>query len=378
MNVTVICDLLGEPNNGTTIATLNFIRHLKSKGHRVTVVSSDKVTDGAENRYVVPTINFGPFNAALKRNGVLLAKADKHILTKAIEEADAVHIQFPFALGAAGAKLAQKMHKPVTASFHCQAENVTSHIGMMNFRPANRLTYKIFYRRVYRYCDIVHYPTRFIREVFEKETRPTDGLVISNGVNDVFFAPRPVRRTTDKFTILCTGRYSKEKAQSVLIEAAAASAHKDDLKLIFAGDGPYKKRLIKKAEKLRLDSEFHFYSREELLDVLHAADLYVHTALMEIEAISCMEAIASGLVPVICDSERSATRFFAVDENNLFHKNDAGDLARKIDFWYENRDLIKAYKEKYAEMRRSFSQSVCMEKMEEMLESAIDKHKEAT
>ena len=121
MNVTVICDVLGEPNNGTTIATLNFIRHLKSKGHRVTVVSSDKVTDGAENRYVVPTINLGPFNAALKRNGVLLAKADKHILTKAIEEADAVHIQFPFALGAAGAKLAQKMHKPVTASFHCQA-----------------------------------------------------------------------------------------------------------------------------------------------------------------------------------------------------------------------------------------------------------------
>ena len=84
MNVTVICDVLGEPNNGTTIATLNFIRHLKSKGHRVTVVSADKVTDGAENRYVVPTINFGPFNAALKRNGVLLAKADKHILTKAI------------------------------------------------------------------------------------------------------------------------------------------------------------------------------------------------------------------------------------------------------------------------------------------------------
>ncbi|MFR1983825.1 MAG: glycosyltransferase [Christensenellaceae bacterium] len=40
--------------------------------------------------------------------------------------------------------------------------------------------------------------------------------------------------------MLCTGRYSKEKAQSVLIEAAAASAHKDDLKLIFAGDGPYK------------------------------------------------------------------------------------------------------------------------------------------
>lgn len=33
MNITIICDVLGEANNGTSLAAFNLIRHLKSKGH---------------------------------------------------------------------------------------------------------------------------------------------------------------------------------------------------------------------------------------------------------------------------------------------------------------------------------------------------------
>ena len=77
MNVTIICDVLGEPNNGTTIATLNLIHYLTDKGHRVKIVSADADTTGKENYYTVPALNLGPFNAALKRNGVRLAKSDK-------------------------------------------------------------------------------------------------------------------------------------------------------------------------------------------------------------------------------------------------------------------------------------------------------------
>lgn len=378
MNITIICDVLGEPNNGTTIATLNLIRYLTDKGHNIKIVSADSDKAGKENYYTVPALNLGPFNAALKRNGVQLAKADKKILAQAIRNADVVHIQFPFSLGTAGAKLAKRMNKPLTASFHCQAENVTSHIGMMNVPFANRLTYKVFYRNVYRYCDKIHYPTAFIREVFERETTSTTGEVISNGVNDAFFAERPPKRFSEKFTILCTGRYSKEKAQNVLIKAAEKCAHKEDIRLIFAGDGPYKKRLRRQAKKAGVDCEFKLFSRQELLEVLHGADLYVHTALVEIEAIACMEAIAGGLVPVICNSERSATRYFALDERNLFKKNDAKDLAAKIDFWYENEALKEEYTQKYQAMRESFSQKACMEQMEQMLLSAIEEHEKVS
>lgn len=376
MNVTIVCDVLGEPNNGTTIATLNLIRHLKNSGHRVNVVSADETSAEGENNYVVPTLHLGKFaDSVLRRNGVSLAKADEEVLKDAIRDADVVHIQIPFFLGTAGTRIARSMNKPVTASFHCQAENVTSHIGMMNFPPANKLTYKVFYRNVFRHIDKIHYPTRFIREVFEKEVGPTNGEVISNGVNDAFFDLSRRENREGKFTVVCTGRYSKEKAQDALIKAVSRSAHRENIRVVFAGDGPRKKRLMRLAESAGVDCAFAFFTREQLTKQLSEADLYVHTAIIEIEAISCMEAIASGLVPVICNSERSATRFFALDDNNLFRKNDAEDLARKIDFWYEHPELKKQYSEKYANLRAEFSQEACMQRMEKMLLDAIGEHK---
>ena len=42
MKITIICDVLGRENNGTTIAAMNLIRSLKSKGHDVTVVCPDE------------------------------------------------------------------------------------------------------------------------------------------------------------------------------------------------------------------------------------------------------------------------------------------------------------------------------------------------
>lgn len=41
MKITIVCDVLGEENNGTTIAAMNLIRSLKAKGHNVTVVCPD-------------------------------------------------------------------------------------------------------------------------------------------------------------------------------------------------------------------------------------------------------------------------------------------------------------------------------------------------
>ena len=38
VKITIVCDVLGEENNGTTIAAMNLIRSLKAKGHNVTVV----------------------------------------------------------------------------------------------------------------------------------------------------------------------------------------------------------------------------------------------------------------------------------------------------------------------------------------------------
>lgn len=374
MLVTVVCDVLGEANNGTTIAALNLIRSLRQKGHRVRVVSADKSRAGQPDNFVLPTRSFGIFNGYVAKNGVSLARPVRETLEAAIDGADVVHAIVPFALGHAAAKICREKGIPITAGFHCQAENFSNHIFLMNARLVNRCIYWFFYRRMYRYCTCVHYPTQFICDVFERATHPTNHYVISNGVSRDFSpvpTPKP-QALKDKFVVLSTGRYSREKAQHVLIDAVALSRHKDKIQLVLAGKGPLEEKLRARAEKRGiLPPIFGFHPRQELLELLNYADLYVHPAVIEIEAIACLEAIACGLVPVIADSPRSATRNFALRPENLFRFNDPRDLAARMDAWLEHPELRAACSRDYLGYARQFDFDRCMDAMEEMLLDAV-------
>ena len=101
--------------------------------------------------------------------------------------------------------------------------------------------------------------------------------------------------------------------------------------------------------------------------MINCADLYVHPAEIEIEAISCLEAITCGLVPIISNSPRSATRFFALDEKNLFRCNNSTDLAEKIDWWLSHPEEKAERSREYLGYTKQFDQDVCMDKMEQML-----------
>lgn len=375
MTITVVCDVLGKENNGTTIAAMNLIRSLKAKGHTVRVVCPDEERKGREGFFVVPVYNLYFLNNYIKKNGVALAKPVRSILSEAIRGADVVHVMIPFALGRAALRIAREYGIPVTAGFHCQAENFLSHLFLMNSPLAAKLLYKNFYNGFYKYVDAVHYPTQFICDVFENEVGPTPHWVISNGVGKSF-RPKTGKRYEkggdEPFTIVFTGRYSKEKSHKVLLDAVARSKYAKRIRLILAGAGPLEDKLREYAAKtLPVQPEFRFFPRDELIDVLQNADLYVHPAEIEIEAIACLEAISCGLVPVIANSPRSATRNFALEEKNLFDYNDPDSLARRIDWWLDHPEERKRSAELYAGMTAVFDFDNCMDRMEQMLAKTV-------
>ena len=98
MKITIVCDVLGKENNGTTIAAMNLIRSLKEKGHEVKVVCNDKDKQNLKGYYVVPELNLLFLNPIVHRNGVTLSKLDKKILTQALRDADLVHLLIPLSL----------------------------------------------------------------------------------------------------------------------------------------------------------------------------------------------------------------------------------------------------------------------------------------
>ncbi len=381
MIVCVVSDVLGEANNGTTIAGLNLIKTLKDRGYDVRIVCPDKDKSGQINYYIVPTYSFGPLDFIVEANGVTLAKGDSLVLMRAMQEADEVHVMTPFSLGRKAVKVASYLGKPVSAGFHIQAENVTAHFFFLqDIKWVNKLVYKDFWKHHFQYVDAIHYPTQFIRDTFESAIgRKTPGYVISNGVNREFHK-RDVGRPNNlkgKFIIYCTGRYSKEKNQKLLIKAVSLSKYADKIQIIFAGEGPRKRQLEALSRKLlKNPAIFQFFTRSELVDALSIGDLYVHTSSVEIEAISCLEAISCGLVPLINNAKRSATRYFGLGENNLFREDDYRDLSRKIDYWIEHPEEKEKCAESYQGYSKQFDFDYCMQKMVELVEETAKIKKE--
>ena len=382
MTITMICDVLGQENNGTTVAAMNLLRSLRAKGHIVRVVCPDQERAGQPDFFILPTTNVGPLNNYVRKNGVTIARPDPAVLERALDGVDAIHILVPFRAAWAVVKLADARGIPVTASFHCQAENFSNHLFLMNAKRFNRGVYRFFDRMVYSHVDCIHYPTQFIRDTYEQAIgHKTEGRVISNGVN-ARFHPQQCEKPEeyrDRFVILFTGRYSKEKSHKILIRGAARSKYADRIQLIFAGAGPQEQALRSYAAKrLKNPPRMEFFSRDELVRVINYADLYVHPAEIEIEAISCLEAIACGLVPVIADSPRSATRFFALTEENLFRCNDPDSLAQRLDYWLESPQRRAACRKTYLGFAQQFEQDACMDQMEAMiLETAGRPHRAA-
>ncbi len=374
MIIVIAADILGEKNNGTSVATYNLIDYLKRKGHEVRVICGDKNRVNEPNYYIVDLRSFGPLNSYVDENGVSLSIADPKVILKALEGADLVHIPVPFAIGKATAKIADKLNIPITASFHIQAENVTSHIYMMHSKIAHNLVYRNFWNKCYKYVDCIHFPTRFINADFEKTVGPTNAYIISNGVKSLYQyqqVDKP-KEFQDKFVILYTGRYSREKMHKTLINAMKYSRYEKQIQLIFAGDGPLREKIEKKISFLTNQPVLGLHDASELVKIINYSDLYVHCAYAELESIACLEAIKCGLVPIINNSEKSATRFFALDPYCVYKKNNPRSLAKRIDYWIEHEEERLALKEKYMEYAANFDFEKCMGRMEKMMYEAIE------
>lgn len=371
MTILIVCDVLGEENNGTTIAAMNLIRFLKARGHTVRILCADQDKKGDENVYVVPNLNVGKvLNAYVAKVGVTLAKADEDVVREALVGVEHVHIMLPFSLGMKATEIAREMGLPITAGFHMQAQNFTSYIKLNRLRLLNKGVYKYMYRHVYQYVDAIHYPTAFIQNLFEKNAKhKTNGYVISNGVHSYVQHREGVKppEFQDKIVILTTGRYSREKSQDTLIKAVSYSKYRDRIQLILGGQGVKETYYRKLSTKLPITPVFKFYSRKEIIDVLNYADIYVHPAEVELEGISCLEAIVCGKLTIVSDSKNAATKGFAIDGKCVFKNRDPKSLARVIDYWIEHPDERWEYEQKYLDSAVAFEQNACMMQMEAMM-----------
>lgn len=381
-------DNISSNRSGAIVSAKRFVLALKD-AHDLTIVSTDcnELTKQDKSGLELEQIPGGyPVFAKniMSRNGIKFAayKQDKERIKEIINRSDVVYVHLAFKFGRKVVKWAKRAGKPVVVGFHLQPENILMNVKMNHSYFVN-LMYKMSINRFYNLADLVICPSKFSEALLQqRENFKGKTAVISNGLPDNFRADSTLKKSRELeelFVILTVGRLAKEKRHDVIIQAIKESKYRDKIKLIATGSGAMQASLEKQAASLPIPARFGYVTDKKLHQLYNSADLYVHASDVELEGMSVLEAIGSGLPAVISDSDMSASKQFADfakeedAKNFLFKSGDPSDLAAKIDYLIENQYYLRSMKQNCEAYSKQFYFTKSVEKMLDAFNQVTEK-----
>lgn len=380
MKVLFVTNNIGVPGNGICSSVNATLKGLKALGVDARILSGiPKNPDVIQPDFPLGRLYFPFFQHIIDANGFCYAKRSQKTIRKAVEWADVVHLTEPLNLQVDAIRWAEKLGKPIVATFHLYTQNILNEIPGASWKWSNDLLMKVWRKKLFNHCTHVQCPTNVVKALLQKYDYNSKLTVISNGID---ISDEPVKACapqTDPYIIYNTGRFANVKNQITLLNAMKYSRHSREIQLQFAGCGVNEQMLVREGRKLldegvlKYEPLFDFFSREELAELARKAYLYVHCATLEVEGLGCLEAIREGCVPVICSGELIGTSDFALDERSIYPCSDAKALAEKIDWWIEHpQERVKAGQE-YADASRKYDIRKSMASLVRMYEEALEK-----
>lgn len=160
---------------------------------------------------------------------------------------------------------------------------------------------------------------------------------------------------TGCFYILTAGELNQNKNQQTLIRAVAI-LKKKQIHLGICGEGPLKEYLGQLAKELGVAEQVSFLGyRNDLQELLIAADVFAFPSHREGFAIAPLEALAAGL-PLITSERRDSREYIKHGENGLVcKKNTPEEYAEAIRLLLEHSDLRKCLSEAGKKTARQYA-----------------------
>lgn len=214
---------------------------------------------------------------------------------------DIIHIHHPFPISLAALYAGCLHGVPVVATNHTIPECTL--FGLKNSRLYSpvRKAFSIHINTVLRSASAVATPTRTAAALLRDNGFTKHVQCISNGVDTQRFHPRTNDFLDGVPVVLYTGRLDDDKGIETLIRAVPIVLARVQARFRIGGEGTDRERL----ERLVIDMgltqvvEFSGYvPEEELPDVYRSASLFAISSTVELQSISTLEAMASGL-PIV-------------------------------------------------------------------------------
>jgi len=342
MNITFVIDSYNDANGGT-IATKRLVGELRKRGHKINIVTAIHEDPSDPCFFQVPGFVLPGTEASLENMKFLFGRNDKKVYGQAMKDADVVQVQFPFLMARGAVKTAKRLRKPVVGAFHVQPQNIMAAMAKTS-KLLEWVLWFSFKYFLFKRVDTITCPSVFAADLLKLHGIKASMHPVSNGI-PVEYAPREYERPAwfgDKLVLLNIGRHAYEKRQLLLIEGVKRSNYADKIQLILAGRGERTEEIKAKAKELPVEPFIGYISAEDKLRYLNTADLFLHGSIVELESLSCLEAIGCGLPCMVSDSNYSAAPQFALDNRFLFTSDDPENLAEKLDYWYEHRYELRS------------------------------------
>ncbi|MEX1248233.1 MAG: glycosyltransferase family 4 protein [Anaerolineales bacterium] len=200
-----------------------------------------------------------------------------------------------------------------------------------------------------RLCSVMVAVSSQVREyaVQREGARASRLVVIPNGIEplskkkDAGIARKELGIPANGLLFLTLGRLTNQKGHTHLLDAIAlvAPGH-SELRFVFAGDGPQRIDLEKKATDLGIVDKVLFLGvRDDVANLLFAADVFVQPSLWEGLSLALLEALFAGL-PVVATRVEGVVD--VVEEGKsalLVPPGDAGALAAALERIIEDEKL---------------------------------------
>lgn len=297
---------------------------------------------------------------------------------------DVIHIQTEFSMGLFGLWATNTMKKPMVYTLHTMYDDYTNYIFPKSLDTFGHFAAHRYFHIIASRADEIIGPSPKVGEFLKRCGVDEEIHVVSNiahvdepdeaRVNEI----RTANGLDGAEVVLCfIGRLGKEKSIDVLMTYFSKALEKHPtMKLFIIGGGPEAENLKALAKTLKIENNVIFTGMIPNTDVrnyLAASDLYATASTSEMNSVSMLEGLSSGLM--VLQKLDEANRYQINEgKTGLIFENEE-DFCKLID------DYAAKTPQERAELRKSvkaeaeaYGSKEFISKMIEIYTSAINKH----
>jgi 1,2-diacylglycerol 3-alpha-glucosyltransferase len=323
--------------NGVVVSVASFARTLAGLGHDVTIFTTRHPEQPEDQERVIrfPAI-LSPTGARYPLALPIPPRAAHAELSA--RRFDLIHSNSPMLMGQVALWYHRRHRIPLVFTYHTLIEEYTHYIPL----PAPLVRWGAI--RVSRdYSNAVDHivtPGLHVADRLRRYAVTQPITVIPTGIDLDFIVDVPAADIRTRYGIpdrvpllVSVGRVAREKNLTRLVSAFRCVLDRTpDAHLLLVGGGPFEAAIRDQVQALNMAAQVHltgFVTRDEVVQSLRAADLFVFTSRTETQGLVLGEAMACGL-PVVAVSSEAAGEVVADGVEGFLVPDGDGPLAEAI------------------------------------------------